>query len=314
MRDIIENGLNSIRLGLEDFEQAPRDAARLTSAVRNIYAGILILAKGKLYELSPPDSPGLLIRVLRPQLVNHTFELVPQERRTIGYDDVKSRFTHFRLTLDWKKIERIRAVRNDLEHFYHRGAESTVQEAVADAATVIRSLLDLLQLDPVGSLGQPSWEILLRNRELFEGELQTCRASFAAVRWTNEAARAASEHFSCKTCASPLIRQADAANERQAEITTICVACGDQSTMPAAMVQAVVHQYYRDLYEAHTQGGELAVVVCPECEQNAVVVDLGECAACGYELGPETEWCETCRNPLHRDYERALSHGCLAHD
>ena len=43
MQDIIANGLGSIRAGLEDFERAK--IARLTSAVRNVYAGILILAR-----------------------------------------------------------------------------------------------------------------------------------------------------------------------------------------------------------------------------------------------------------------------------
>ncbi len=59
MQDIIANGLSSIRVGLEDFERAA-DSGRLTSAVRNVYAGILILAKGKLYDMSPSGSQGVL--------------------------------------------------------------------------------------------------------------------------------------------------------------------------------------------------------------------------------------------------------------
>src|SRR3546814_17033237 len=69
MRDIVANGLNSIRVGLEDFEQAAHDPARLTSAVRNIYAGILILAKGKLTEIYPPGSQGVQNRAVHPQLL-----------------------------------------------------------------------------------------------------------------------------------------------------------------------------------------------------------------------------------------------------
>src|SRR3546814_17747159 len=80
-----------------DFEQAAHDPARLTSAVRNIYAGILILAKGKLYEISPPGSQGVLIRVVQPKLVDQRLELVPQGRKTIAYEEIKKRFQHFRL-------------------------------------------------------------------------------------------------------------------------------------------------------------------------------------------------------------------------
>ena len=132
MEKIIENGLNSIRVGLEDHEQAleTNNDARLTSAVRNVYAGILILAKAKLYELSPPDSSGILIRVVRAGLVNRRIQLVIDERKTIGYDEIKKRFGQFGLNLDWTRIERVRAIRNDLEHLYHDGARSSVQEAL----------------------------------------------------------------------------------------------------------------------------------------------------------------------------------------
>src|SRR3546814_13036452 len=84
-------------------------------------------------------------------LVDQRLELVPQGRKTIAYEEIKKRFQHFRLPLDWDKVDRIGAIRNALEHFYHAGDPSNVQEAVAAAATVIRHLLDLHGLDPVGS-------------------------------------------------------------------------------------------------------------------------------------------------------------------
>ena len=109
MERIIENGLNSIRVGLEDYEQAleANDDARLTSAVGNVYAGILILAKGKLYEMSPADTRGILIRVVRLKLVNGRVEVVPVGQKTIGYEEIKQRFEDSALPLDWAKIKRV---------------------------------------------------------------------------------------------------------------------------------------------------------------------------------------------------------------
>lgn len=309
MQDIIANGLNSIRVGLEDFDQAANDA-RLTSAVRNVYAGILILAKGKLYNLSPAGSRGILIRVVRPELVNQQLELVAVKGKTIGYDDIKKRFEHFRLKLDWTKIERIRAIRNDLEHFYHPGAPSNVREALADAATVIRDLLGILNLDPVNDLGQHWWDILLRNQQIFDAELAACRATFGTVHWINETARAASEHLSCRDCKSPLIRQLEATNTQQDRMRLGCAACGIESDMEAAMENAVTQQYYGELYEAHTQGGEMPVVRCPQCGHDALVLDTAACAACGHTLGPETHWCEVCHNPMLDEGHRTNSHEC----
>jgi len=310
MHDIIANGLNSIRVGLEDFEQAANNDARLTSAVRNVYAGILILAKGKLYDLSPAGSRGILIRVVRPELVNQQLELVAVKDKTIGYDEIKKRFEHFRLKLDWAKIERIRAIRNDLEHFYHPGAPSNVQEALADAATVIRDLLAILHLDPVNDLGQHWWDILLRNRRIFDAELADCRATFARVHWINDTARAASEYLSCRECKSPLIRKLEDDNARQNGMRLGCAACGIQSDIQAAMEHAVTRQYFKELYEAHSQGGEMPVVRCPQCKRDALVIDTAACVACGHALGPETHWCEICHNPMLDEEHRNNSHKC----
>ncbi len=209
MERIIENGLNSIRVGLEDYEQAleANDDGRLTSAVRNVYAGILILAKGKLYELSPADTRGILIRVVRPKLVNGRIEVVPVGRNTIGYEEIKQRFEDSALSLDWARIERVRSIRNDLEHFYHDGARSNVQEALVDAAIARRILLTMLNLDTVYDLGERWWGVLLRNDQLIAAELAACRETFSGIHWINQAARAASEHFFCEQCGSLLIRQ-----------------------------------------------------------------------------------------------------------
>ncbi len=292
MERIIDNGLNSIRVGLEDYERAleANDDARLTSAVRNVFAGIVILAKGKLYELSPADTPGILIRVVRPQIVNGRLELVPDGRKTIGYEEIKQRFGHFSLSLDWTRIDRVRAIRNDLEHFYHDGARSNVKEALADAAIAIRGLLALLNLDPVRDLGERWWEVLLRNEKLFALELEACRKTLSGVRWINQTAIAASEHFSCEQCGSLLIRQADARNEEQDDIHVNCAGCGAESDIKALMERAVTQQYFRELYEAQTQGGEPPVVRCPTCRLHALVPEVNECAACGNNLDSSSAW------------------------
>ena len=51
---IIQNAIDSIQIGIEDYESA--DDRRSVSAVRNISAGILLLYKEKLCQLSPEDN------------------------------------------------------------------------------------------------------------------------------------------------------------------------------------------------------------------------------------------------------------------
>jgi len=57
---ILQNAIESIQIGVEDFQSD--DDRRSVSAVRNIAAGMLLLFKEKLCELSPDYDKELLIK------------------------------------------------------------------------------------------------------------------------------------------------------------------------------------------------------------------------------------------------------------
>ncbi len=57
---LLNNAVISIRLGVEDFQKLKENPNRVISAVRNIYAGVLLLFKEKLYRLSPQGSNEIL--------------------------------------------------------------------------------------------------------------------------------------------------------------------------------------------------------------------------------------------------------------
>jgi hypothetical protein len=61
MNPLLKNAVVSIQLGLEDF--ASDDERRIISAARNLYSGVLLLAKEVLRQLSPPGSNDILIRI-----------------------------------------------------------------------------------------------------------------------------------------------------------------------------------------------------------------------------------------------------------
>ncbi|PYU23337.1 MAG: hypothetical protein DMG30_11925 [Acidobacteria bacterium] len=50
--NVLTNAIESIQVGVEDYQLGTRP--RLLSAVRNIHAGILLLFKEALREVSPP--------------------------------------------------------------------------------------------------------------------------------------------------------------------------------------------------------------------------------------------------------------------
>lgn len=59
---MLANAVASIRLGVEDFQAAAKDDARALSAIRNLTAGLLLLFKVKLQNLSPPGSKESLLK------------------------------------------------------------------------------------------------------------------------------------------------------------------------------------------------------------------------------------------------------------
>ncbi len=57
---ILKNAVDSIAMGIEDYKKS--DPKRLVSCTRNLSAGLLLLFKHKLAELSPAGSSEVLIK------------------------------------------------------------------------------------------------------------------------------------------------------------------------------------------------------------------------------------------------------------
>lgn len=55
MSGLFENAVQSIQLGVEDYQD--NDPKRALSAVRNFYAGVLLLAKEALVRAAPGGEP-----------------------------------------------------------------------------------------------------------------------------------------------------------------------------------------------------------------------------------------------------------------
>lgn len=89
---ILQNAIDSIALGMEDF--ASTDPRRLISCTRNLFAGILLLFKAKLADLSPPDSDEVLIKQhIVPILDSSSYlQWKGKGEKTVDYDQIKVRF------------------------------------------------------------------------------------------------------------------------------------------------------------------------------------------------------------------------------
>ncbi|MBY3060340.1 hypothetical protein HF263_30505 [Rhizobium leguminosarum] len=296
---LFANALESIQIGVEDLLK--NDNRRVLSAVRNVHAGVLLLCKEKLRRLSPDDEI-LLAQRFEPQ-PNDQGEVSIEAvgRNTVGVDDIKKRFKAFGVSLDWKRLDAMTDIRNHMEHSYYKGSRERARQAVADALLVIRQLLvEALQEDPLSALGSECWTALLENADLFEAELQTCRATLDKIDWETEAATRATADFVCPSCHSALIRQRDPANTSQHKVALFCSACGEDAELGPVLSLAFDETFGAEGHIAPKDGGEPPITTCPECSEETYVVEEGRCAACDFAL-PDDAACAVCGNGLNAE-------------
>ena len=89
-------------------------------------------------------------------------------------------------------------------------------------------------------------------------------------------------------------------------ITFICSSCQEEALYAAVVGPAVSARMAGRNHWRVKDGDEPVTCACPECGEDALLVDEGECAACFSEL--EYSSCEDCEEPLSLE-ERLYSEG-----
>ena len=141
MNTLFDNAIQSIRLGIEDYEA--NDAKRPLSAVRNFYAGVLLLAKEVLVRAAPKANPkDVLGAAYKPVLDGDGGITFVSGTRTIDFNEIGERFKAFGLRIDQASLKDLTRIRNDMEHLYTEANRETVREAIARAFPVV---VDLFQ-------------------------------------------------------------------------------------------------------------------------------------------------------------------------
>src|SRR5258708_4442341 len=117
--DLITNAIESIQVGVEDYQVGTRP--RLLSAVRNIHAGILLLFKDALRDVSPPGSNNaLMMAVIAPSRSGtiNKVSFVGVGNKTATVRQITERFDALGMKADWKRFGRINQIRNEVEHLF----------------------------------------------------------------------------------------------------------------------------------------------------------------------------------------------------
>lgn len=304
---ILDNAIAAIQVGIEDYQS--KDPRRMLSAVRNVYAGILLLAKEHLRRESPSGSDEALIKaqVRFKKAADGTLQILGQGKKTVDVQQIKERFKDVGLTFDWTELDEVMRVRNDIEHHYFAGTQLRVREAMRDAQLVIhRLLVKVLGESPVDVLGKACWDVLLAETEIFEAESKACANSLKGVEWATLRAEDIAENPRCPTCSSNLLRHVGAPTTDQAELDLGCVACGKRFAFADVLAATLTYDLYAEA--RFSSYDDEAVHRCPGCGADTYVFEDGRCANCGFSM-PEDAVCLVCGELLSLDdYEdfRAL--------
>jgi hypothetical protein len=307
---LFDNAIESIQIGVEDFNH--NDERRLASAVRNIHAGIMLLCKEKLRQISPDDNILLYKQYVPKQTADNKVEIVPSGRNTVDAQQIKDRFRDFGIAFDWKPLDAINTIRNQIEHSHLEEPRDAARELLSRAHVVIANLLeDVLCHEPVGTLGKECWGALLENTAVFDKQLRICQDSLATIPWRTEAAVRALPEFVCPRCESVLVRRREFEDPSQIEL--FCAACGEDIEMQEVMAAALEIAFAADEYISKKDGGEPLIEECPDCGAETYVMEEGACAACDFKMPDDAE-CAVCSTSLSTQEYRDHNGLCSYHN
>lgn len=294
MSAMFQNAVAAIRMGIEDY--ALDRPERSLSAVRNFYAGVLLLAKEALVRRAPLADPDAVIgaryKPIPDGLGGITY--VPDSRTTIDFTTLGKRFKDFGLEIDRAALTELSDIRNQVEHRFTNKPSQVVREIIAKAFPVTAQLFRLAGEDPRVQLGE-AWTSMLEARALYEQELERCRKTLEAVEWRS--ATVAEAHLRCDDCGSDLIAQSDPLNTDQANMALLCQACGAAPTVDVVILESVERALEADAYIRMKDTGESGPVFeCPACGEEAYIDFEDGCALCGEAV--QWENCMVCHSRI----------------
>jgi hypothetical protein len=287
MDTILENAIQSIQIGIEDYLALTKDPRRTLSAVRNLSAGVLLLLKERLRELSPRDSDEVLIKQrIEPKLMTDgTVCFRGNGSKTVDVQQMRERLQSLGVDVDWKRLDAIIRTRNVIEHYCTSTPTSQIKELIAGTFLVVREFITTqLNSEPVDLLGAETWGTLLNVAEVYNQEAAACAATMAGVAWGEEGTSRVVSHLRCSSCQSALLKATNPTESHLPFIELQCMSCGEFHLFENLVEKAAHDCYFSEMYLAMTDGGDPPLATCHECSRETFLVQEQVCMACGGKL------------------------------
>lgn len=198
----------------------------------NLYAGVLLLAKEVLRQLSPSGS-NVVLNFLKTREVkgaDGTVISIGEGKRTIGCEKIEERFAERCIAVDLSNLGRLAEIRNDIEYLQTEQRPSLIKEAIAEAMPIIRDLIVVgLKLEPATVLGQETWSDLLTLATLYDREKHASISSFEKNSWDSKNFEDVIWMVRCQTCAVGLLRNNKALVTKAIQLKLSCSQCSEES-------------------------------------------------------------------------------------
>jgi hypothetical protein len=291
--ELLNNAVQSIQIGVEDFRTGQPD--RALSAVRNIYAGILLLYKEKLRLLSPEDTNESLVKdkILLIQLPDGSIKYIGVGKKTANVNQIKERFKNLDIEIEWNRFDNLSSIRNDIEHYYTEKPQDAIREALSESFLPIRDFTSKhLEYEPIEILEQDCWNTLLQNAEIFKKEKEEYSKSLELIKLESKELEGVLHKAKCINCSSSLIKFTNNIADNLEGVEVICKSCGEELNF-MEIAEICLGEYYAwESYVAMTDGGDQPLEECPECLRNSYIMEKEECLLCQF-LRENTE-CSIC--------------------
>lgn len=177
---LLKNAIDSIETGVEDYLHGSE--RRKVSAIRNVYAGVLLLFKEKLRRLSlTADYPEILIYSrIKPSLDEFGKVIFEPKSKssTVSADDIKSLFKELKIGYDKDTFYKLQVLRNQIEHHYSSESPKVIEESLSKSFLLIRNFIrEQLNEEPVDLLSDSCWQTLIDLQHVHDAELNECLES-----------------------------------------------------------------------------------------------------------------------------------------
>ena len=289
MNKLLENAILSIQIGVEDYFS--KDTKRITSCVRNLFSGILLLFKARLLDLSPLDSNEVLIKkVIIPKFKGGKITFEGKGKQTIDVKEIQERFISLDIKTNWSIIEKMQSERNFVEHYYVSSSIDVIKSLIAKTCLIVNVFIkNEFKLNPMDLLGD-TWIKMISIRDVYLKDKIDCGKKIDEMLPLQEKQIHVIKNMYCKNCGSELLVPISSEDDID-NVKMKCTICESVFKVVDMFEETVDYVFDPDGYE-NAKMGITNIKECPECGKYTFSENENVCYFCSYEK--EYIECERC--------------------